>query len=169
MKKYLLIILVSFILASCSYQKRIDKWCKRCPSVESHDTIRFQSDTIIYHDSVFSVHLVPLPADTITIQADCDPLGEIDISKRTYDYDYVSVDVWVDHNTIYVKPYLNKDTLNVIIKNAKIAEYRYLYEKYKDYKSVTIIEKHVPGWTWWLLVILAVLNVLQYLYYKIKR
>lgn len=147
----------------------MNKWCKRCPSVESHDTITVKHDSIIYRDSLFTVQLPALPADTIKLKADCPPSGVINIPVHTYEYDYVSVDVWVDNNTINVKPYLNRDSINILIKNARVEEYRYLYETYKDYKSVTIVEKKVPSYAWWVIAILAALNVLQYLYYKIKR
>jgi hypothetical protein len=167
MKKIIYISIIAILFASCSYNKRLNKWCKRCPSVESHDSTIVRTDTITYHDSIFTLQLIPLPLDTITLQADCPPSGVINIPLHTYDYDYVSVDVWVYNNTINVKPYLNRDTISILIKNARIEEYRYLYEKYKDYKSVTIVEKKVPSWAWWLLVILAALNVVQYFIYKL--
>jgi len=166
-KTYTYCLILSLLFASCSYQKRLNKWCKKCPSVEIHDTTVIKHDSIVRHDSIFAVQLPALPADTIKVKADCPPSGEIDIAMRTYDYDYVSVDVWVKDNVINVKPRLKTGTINVLIRNAKIEYYRYLYEKYKNYKATTVIEKHIPGWIWLFVVLLVIANVLQYLYYKL--
>jgi len=156
--KKILFILSLFILASCSYQKRLNKWCAKCPVVEIHDTTIIKHDSIIYRDSIFTVQLPPLPADTIKILIPGQQSAEIDIALRTYDYDYISVDVWVSHNVINVKPYLNNDTIKVLIRNAKIEVYRTLYEKYKDYKQIVTVKNHVPGIVWilWPLSILIV-------------
>jgi len=151
MKKFILILLI-VSLASCSYTKRLNKWCKRCPETVQHDTIKIQHDSVVYKDSVIEVTLPQLPADTIQIPIPCQGTGAewLNIAVHHYKYDYVTVDVWVTNNVLGVKPYLNNDKINILVKNARVETYQKLYERYKDFHAIKVTEKYIPWWFWFM-------------------
>lgn len=151
MKKLLNILLILVLFSSCSYTHKLNKWCKRCPSIETHDTIKTTHDSIVYKDSIIEVTLPPLPNDTIEILIPYTaPSTLINIPVKSFKYDYVSVDVWVKNSSINVKPYINNDKINVLIRNARKEVYSKIFEQYKNYKATIVKEKYIPWWVWFL-------------------
>lgn len=162
------LIIIAIILTSCSTPKRLNKICKKCPAVETHDTVYIQKDSIVVKDSIMKITLPALPPDTISIILPCNEKKELlNINKRSFNYDYVTVDVWVKNGTINVKPFLNTDTINILIKNARIETYREILKQYKDLKQITVTQKYIPAIVWFLWAIsIIILLILTIIYNK---
>lgn len=124
MKNILLILLSIVLLASCSYQKRLNKWCARCPHKDSVSVVALYEETL--RDT-----FITLSADSSEIKAliKCDSLG------RAYISEIISL------KGIKIKPQIIiKD--NVITASCVIDSNR-VYVSYKEryYKTSTTIQQ----------------------------
>lgn len=70
----IILVLVASLFASCSYEKRLNKWCKRCPSSDSITEIK--KDSIVYKDTTV---YITQPGDTIRLSSPCDSSGKLKV------------------------------------------------------------------------------------------
>lgn len=144
--RYLIALLFIGILGSCSYEKRLKKWCSRCPQKDSVSVVK--KDSIIYRDSAV---FFTLAGDTINIPTPCPEVKPFEIKKNKGG---LVTTIKSDGKTITAN--CEADSLRLEIKRIKEIH----FHSVSQFKSKVIQEyckrEHRTGWnkfcTWWTVI-----------------
>lgn len=132
-KKVIGIIILVFLISSCTPEKRLSRLIKKHPELLKIDTI-FTQDTLIFktvkHDSIFSIHEIMGGKDTIIIQTDR-------LTQKIYTY----------RDSIYISGECAADTV---------------IREIPTYITKIEIKDKVPWW-WWTLFGILFISMLWHL------
>lgn len=168
MKRYLLVVVASMMLTSCSYEF----YCKRCPVTSTH-TVEIKDTVIIKEILKDTTITVYLPADSVitVMVVTCDSSGMAQMKETVIKHKNMVATLKIQNGKLYqnITHLLDSMEVTVQYKDREITNLQSRIESLSQVKEKEV--KYIPWWAKALSWIggIALLLILLFIVYNIAK